>query len=136
MKGRLDAQDPHVMAPLLGCLKGEDGEQYHMLLLASQTASGLKVRHWLEQLVLMRERQGLFHGPAFCDNSGEVVQKLVYEEVFYDILLEIQDQRPDLIGPEVDIDGVYGFFRSFKRGATMRAREMGVSEADIDLINR
>jgi hypothetical protein len=136
MKGKLDAQDPHVVAPLLGRLKGEDGERYHMLLLASQTASGLKVRHWLEQLVLIRERQGLFHGPAFCDDSGEVVQKLVYEEVFYDLLQEIQDQRPDLIGPKVDIEGDYGFFRSFRRGATTRAREMGVTETDIDLINR
>jgi hypothetical protein len=136
VKGKLDAQDPHVVAPLLGRLKGEDGERYHMLLLASQTASGLKVRHWLEQLVLMRERQGRFHGPAFCDDDGEVVQKSDYEEVFYDLLREIQDQRPDLIGPEVDVEGVYGFFRSFRRGATTRAREMGVSETDIDLINR
>jgi hypothetical protein len=50
MKGKLDAQDPHAVAPLLGRLKGKDGEQYHMLLLASQMALGLKVRHWLEQL--------------------------------------------------------------------------------------
>jgi hypothetical protein len=36
-----------------------------------------------------------------------------YEETFYEVLHEIQDQRPDLIGQEVDIEQVYGFFRSF-----------------------
>jgi hypothetical protein len=29
-----------------------------------------------------------------------------YEETFYEILHEIQDQRPELIGPEVDIEKV------------------------------
>jgi hypothetical protein len=135
-KGKHDLEDPHVAAPLLGRLKGEDGERYHMLLMASETASGLKIRHWLEQLVLMRERQGRFHGPAFCDDSGEVATMSDYEEIFYDILHEIQDQRPDLIGPDVDIEQIYGFYCSFRRGATTRAREQGVSEADIDLINR
>jgi hypothetical protein len=64
-KGKHDVGDPHVVVPLLGMLKGEDEERYHMLILALQTSSGLKVCHWLEQLVLMRERQGRFHGPAF-----------------------------------------------------------------------
>jgi hypothetical protein len=136
-KGKHDLEDPPVVAPLLGHLKGEDGEGYHMLLMASETASGLKIWHWREQLVLMRERQGRFHGPAFCDDSGrEVATMSDYEEIFYDILHKIQDQRPDLIGPDVDIEQIYGFFCSFCQGATTRAREQGVSEADINLINR
>ncbi len=59
-----------------------------------------------------------------------------YEEVSYEILHDIQDQRPDLIGPEVDVEQVYGLYRSFQRGATTRAIEVGVSEPNIDLINR
>jgi hypothetical protein len=58
-----------------------------------------------------------------------------YEEIFYDILNKIQDQRLDLIGPDVDIKQIYGFFCSFRQGATTRAREQGISEAYIDLIN-
>jgi hypothetical protein len=135
LKGKHDPTDPHVAAPLLGRLKGEDGERYHMLLMASTTASGLKVREWLERLVLMRERQGLFNRPAFCNQNGEVIQMSEYEEVFYTILHEIQEQRPDLIGPDVDVEQIYGFYRSFRRGATTRAREQGVTEPDIDLIN-
>ncbi len=132
LKGKHDMTDPHVAAPLLGRLKGEDGERYHMLLIASQTASGLQVRKWLKHLVGMRERQGLFHGPDFCNEEGNVAQMSEYEETFYDVL---QEQRPDLIGPDIDIEQIYGFYRSFRQGATTRAREMGVSEMDIDLIN-
>jgi hypothetical protein len=83
----------------------------------------------------MRERQGLFNGPAFCNQNGEVIQMSEYEEVFYTFLHEIQEQRPDLIGPDVDVEQIYGFYRSFRRGATTRAREQGVTEPDIDLIN-
>jgi hypothetical protein len=43
MKGKHDLEDPRVAAPLLGHLKGEDGEHYHMLLMTSETASGLKI---------------------------------------------------------------------------------------------
>jgi hypothetical protein len=107
-----------------------------MLLITLETTLGLKIRHWLEQLVLMRDRQGKFHGPAFCDDLREVVTMSDYEETFYDILHEIQDQRPDLIGPDVDIEQEYSLDCFFRRGATTRAREQGVSEAGIDLINR
>jgi hypothetical protein len=135
-KGKHDLEDPHMAAPLLGRLKGEDGELYHILLVAAETALGLKIQHWLEQLVLMRERQGRCHGPAFCDNLGEVAMMSNYEEISYDILHKIQDQRPDLIGPDVDIEQIYGFFCSFRQGATTRARrEQGILEADINLIN-
>jgi hypothetical protein len=112
-----------------------DGERYHMLLMASETALGLKIWHWLKQLVLMRERQIRFHGPAFCDDLGDLAMMSDYEEIFYDILHEIQDQRLDLIGPDIDIEQMYGFFCSFHQGATTRAREQGVSEVEFDLIN-
>jgi hypothetical protein len=135
-KGKYDVDEPHVVAPLLGRLKGEDGERYHMLLMASETASGLKVRQWLERLVMLRERQGKYHGPAFCDEAGEVARMSDYEEIFYEILRDIQDQRPDLIAPEVEVEQIYGFYRSFRRGSTTRATELGVSETAIDLINR
>jgi hypothetical protein len=79
----------------------------------------------------MREGQGRFHGPAFCDEEGEVVSMSDYKETFYDILHNIQDQRPDLIGADVNIEQVYGFYCSFRREAMTRAREQGVLETDI-----
>jgi hypothetical protein len=78
-------------------------------------ASGLKVCKWLEHLVTMRERQGLFHGPAFYnDEEGDMIYMSEYEETFYDILHEIQERRPDLIALDMDIGKIYGFYRSFR----------------------
>jgi hypothetical protein len=63
-KGKHDQAHPHVVATLLGRLKGEEGERYHMLLMASETGSGLKVQKWLERLVTLCEGQGKFYGPG------------------------------------------------------------------------
>jgi hypothetical protein len=41
VEGKYDLKDPHVAAPLLGQLKGEDGECYHMLLMASVIHLGI-----------------------------------------------------------------------------------------------
>jgi hypothetical protein len=45
-------------------------------------------------------------------------------------------KRPDLIKLDVDIESDFGIFRSLRRGSVSRAREMRVSEPDIDLHNR
>jgi hypothetical protein len=67
---------------------------------------------------------------------GQVIASGIYETVFHDVLREIQEQRPDLIPANVDFGEVYGFYRSLCRGVTTWARECGVLETDIDLINR
>jgi hypothetical protein len=68
----------------------------------------------------MQERKGLFNGPAFCNENGEVIQMSEYKEVLYAVLHEMQDQRPNLIGPDVDIEQIYGFYQSFRHGALLR----------------
>ena len=135
-KGKNDPLHPHVTAPLLGRLKGEDGERYHMLLMASTTVCGLKPRLWLERLVFTREAKGLFKGPALCNERGELLSPSLVESSILDCLSEIQESDPETIGSDVQIGEVYGIFRSYRRGATTRAREANVSESDIDLINR
>lgn len=59
-----------VIIPLLGKFKGETGERYHLTPLASTTSSGIRVREWVERLVLARAHEGWQHGPAFCDFAG------------------------------------------------------------------
>ena len=53
-----DKVNPHVAIPLLGCLKNEWGEQWHLILTASVTRSGFKDQPWVEQLlvVLLKEK--------------------------------------------------------------------------------
>ena len=58
------------------------------------------------------------------------------EEPIFGLLEEIQTERPDLIPEGIDIRDAYGLARSFRRGATTRAENRGVSEALIDYFNR
>jgi hypothetical protein len=39
--GATDLVNPHVIVPLIGRLKGETGERYHMMVLARVTVSGV-----------------------------------------------------------------------------------------------
>ena len=51
------------------------------------------------------------------------------------ILLEVQEERPDLILVGLDVMYVYGAYRSFWRGATKVARNAKVSKEAIELNN-
>jgi len=53
-----------------------------------------------------------------------------------DRLQEIQNLGGDLIPKEVNVHEEYGIARSFWRGATTQARNVGVSENDINAMNR
>lgn len=39
---------PHVVVPILGRLKGEQGERYHMMIIARRTQSGLGAGKWAD----------------------------------------------------------------------------------------
>jgi hypothetical protein len=68
------------------------------------TASGLNPREWLEWLVTVRQQEeGQTRGPAFCDEAGMVAYSRNYEDLFIEVLSEIQEERPDLIPPTVDV---------------------------------
>jgi hypothetical protein len=138
-RGLGHAKFPHVVAPLLGRFKGQDGERLHFLFMVPITSSGIKTRCYLEWLVRRREEQGLFHGPAFCDHKGREIESGVYEDLILGVLHEhqvwekkTQSWNDHRLLDGVDIDERYGIFRSFKRGAITRAQEAGVSEADVN----
>jgi hypothetical protein len=76
-KGKYDRKHPHVVAPLLGRFKGEEGERLHLLLLTETSNSGFDFRGWLERLAHVLEYKGQDHGPAFCDKVGMLAESAV-----------------------------------------------------------
>jgi hypothetical protein len=48
----------------------------------------------------------------------------------------VQAERPDLISSDINVDETYSIHRSFRRGATTRAREAKVPKDVIELNNR
>jgi hypothetical protein len=133
---RHSSEVAYVVVPLLGKVKNEHGERYHLTPLCYTTSSGLQVELWVRRLV---EAQATFHryqGPAFCTRSGTPACISDYELEILDHLHLIQQHQPDLIPPDVQIFEEYGLSRSFHRGSTSEARSRNVQENDIILANR
>ena len=92
-EGKTQNDKAHIVAPLMGRFKNELGERYHLILLAATTASGLNPREWLEWLVTVRQEEGRTRGPAFCDEAGMVAYSRNYEDLFIEVLSEIQEEK-------------------------------------------
>ena len=72
-------------------------------------------------------------GPAICNEDGSLVTAQDLNAELHDVLLEIQSGSLELIASSIDVKYECSFNRLFCRGATTRAREMGVSEATISI---
>ena len=69
---------PHMTVCLLGKFKGEIGVDHHLIIIASETISGLRPRWWLEKLVDVCESEGRSFGPAFASADGSLASLLDY----------------------------------------------------------
>ena len=128
---------PHVMVYLLGRFKNEIGERNHLIPIAARAASGLQPGVWVGRLLELRLKQKVVNGPLFIGpNNKDPIKMSVLVPMFYDLLLEIQEEYPRAISPKVEVPSAYGMSRSARRGATTQARVKGVSEPDIDVQNR
>ena len=56
--GRSHRSLTHVLAPLMSRFKNETGERNVLIPLPNVTASGLKIRDWIERLITVLEKQG------------------------------------------------------------------------------
>jgi len=135
--GRTDDNNAHVVVPLLGRFKGEQGERHHLLPLPAVTKTGFSPRKWLELLVHVRGMKGITNGPAFCgEGKMEVARMRDYEEVFFDLLETVKEDQPDLFDKDCDIRDWYGLFRSLRRGSHSLAVTLKVPLASRNLMNR
>ncbi len=128
----------HVVMPLMGRFKSELGERNTMFVLASTTASGIRNRELLEDVVevLVQEGWGTLPGPAYCNAQGKALSYKTMNLEFHLALRRVQKERPDLIPDDVEVEEVYNIYRSLRRGATSRATELGYDGAVIDMNNR
>ena len=129
---------PHVLVPLIGFFKTEQGERMHVFPIANETKSGIKVRAWLEKVVKILKEEKKVRCPAFCDPQGFIMQSYEVEGVIHPILREIQkagDLEQDL-PPGVDVELFYRCDRSFRRGAATTARNNNIPQETIDFVHR
>ena len=133
---RLHPKHPHLVMALRGRFKTETGELVHLKPLVRVTSSGLRVGVWFDRILSWHESRGHTRGPAFRDSRGKRCPPSHYAQSIMDMLTKIQKQHPDLISEKTNVPEEFGVGRSFRRGATSRARAAGLSEETIVLNNR
>ena len=92
-----------------------------MLALASQSdTSKLRIRMWVERLVLVLIKEGkhLEVGPALCSESGYVLSQNALNAELWSILTKVRGIEPYLLSGDIELERKYYVFHSFKRGAT------------------
>lgn len=137
-KGRVENESSieHVVIPLLGRFKNEEGERWHVMVSVPETDSKLQVREWVEKLekILREEERGL--GPAFCDENGDMLKYSWIDDRFVEEVKRVQMSHPRLIDASIDVGEHFSIYRSLRRGSTARVTDMKVDPLAVDLHNR
>jgi hypothetical protein len=122
---------PHIIVTLIGEFKGELGTKHHLIALASETLSGIKLRWWLEELLRVRKEEGCRTGPAFGSRDGSLGLMSEYDELLRFFLRKVQSTCPDLILPSDDIEANY-----VRRTAEGRTRGANLDSGVQNAMNR
>eukprot|EP00980_Cylindrotheca_fusiformis_P003587 scaffold795_cov113-Cylindrotheca_fusiformis.AAC.4 len=128
---------PHVVLPLLGRLKGEQGERYHLVFMVRVTRSGVQAGDWADRFgQLVAFHKGWRNGWLFRRPDGEQAKIGSFDAEFTARLMRVQEAQPDLFEPNLVVGDAYGLRRSPRRGSTSEASNSGVRREVIELNNR
>ena len=130
---------PHVIMPLRGRFKGEQGERCHLLPLAIESKSGIKIKATLELLIQAREDMPHLNSSwAFVDQNNQKLPFGIMNEWFHQGLETIKenDFQDNLGLRSVDIREEYSINRSCRRGSSTHAQNQNISESIIRMQNR
>ena len=129
---------PHVIVPIMGRFKGENGERCHLLALADKTSSGINIRHSIEVLLRLRTKFNINSIWLFTDLNGEKVAFDVMNDIILERLEQIKDKDiEDILGlRKFNIREDFSINRSFRRGSSTAAQIKKVPTEIIELANR
>jgi hypothetical protein len=128
---------PRASLPLRGRFKARSQEiQRRGIDICWETKSGLQPRVSARRLIKALEKCGTEKGWA-CQKRADSTQMKMSEfaERFFELLQEIQRDRPDIIAPDIDVIEDYGLSRSERRAATTWEQAVKVPQDVIDWVN-
>jgi hypothetical protein len=137
--GKSNKTPPHVIMPLRGRFKGEQGERCHLLPLAIESKSGIKIKSTLELLLQAREDMPhLTSSWAFVDQHNQKLSFATMNDLFHQGLEDIKENDfQDNLGLRlVDIREEYSINRSCRRGSATHAQNQNIPESIIRMQNR
>ena len=121
---------------LLGRLKGETGERYHMMVMPRDLRSGIIGGIWADRVVEVNRRNRRTKGYVFTKGRARQAKIADFEDEFVNRLEGLRVIRPGLFEPGIDISAAYSLFRSLRRGSNTEAIRNKVDTTIIDLNNR
>ena len=121
-----------------GRFKEETGERNLVIVLANVTNGGLEIRKWIDLLTGLLKEEGREKevGPALCNEDGNMLERWKLNGELHKALSKLRGSGRGGIPAGIDIDERFNVYRSFRRGATTRAKEQGVDETTIEMNNR
>jgi hypothetical protein len=134
--GRNHVTCPHVIVALLGRLKGETGERYHMMVMARTFKSGIVAGVWADRVVEMNVKANRLKGCVFTKGRSRQAKTSDFEDEFISRLEGLKTIRPGLFEPGIDVAEAYSLFRLLRRGSNTEAVRNKVDPEIIDMHNR
>ena len=138
MENRKGAKPPHIIVPLMGRFKGEQGGRCHLLLMANVSNSGIEIRKSLLLLLTMRKRMNIHSVWLFCDKQGD---KIKFDDMNDTVLgvievIKEKDESNRLEIQEFNIREDFSINRLFRRGSSTNAQMLEIPTDIIELVNR
>lgn len=138
-KMRTAASTPHIIIGIRGRFKGEKGERCHLIPMANETGTGIKIRKIVELFVAAREqRRNIKCNWAFVNEEGK---KMSFDEmngIVLDVLETVKEEDVDdaLLLKDITIREDFSSNRSFRRGSTGHALNQKIPQAVVEAHNR
>ena len=133
------ADIPHIVIPLRGRFKGEQGERCHLVPMANETATGIPIRAIVEAFMAARkERSRNACNWGFIDEAGNKLSFRAMNDIVMDRLEVIKDED---LKNEFNLEGLevreeYSINRSFRRGCTTHGRNQQIPKDVVEAHNR
>ena len=86
---------PHVIIPLMGQFKGEQGEQCHLLPLAMESKSGIQIRATLRLMRQIREELKITSAWLFCNLAGNKLRFDKMNDIILDVIESVKERDTD-----------------------------------------
>ena len=136
---RAAADIPHIVIPLRGRFKGEQGERCYLVPMANETATGIPIRAIVETFIAARqERSGNAGNWGFIDIGGNKLSFRAMNDIVLERIEVIKDN--DLKNcfnlESVEVREEFSINRSFRRGCTTHGRNQQIPKDVVEAHNR
>ena len=137
-KSQRGAKSQHVIVPIYGRFKGEQGKRCHLLPYANVTQSRINIRVSINIMRLARKILGIKSIWLFCNLKGNKMKFDDMNDVILDMIEQVKekDDNNKLELNEYNMREEFSINCSFRRGSSTRAQVLEISTEIIEMVNQ